>query len=91
MEKQISSLVVKKLFGTVSLKKIAILGFAFKANTNDVRKAAAINITKDLIENGAKLLIDPKVNSEQIETVIDLNALTILIIQTKDLGFSRRF
>ncbi len=70
---RISSLVVKKLFGTVSLKKIAILGFAFKANTNDVREAAAINITKDLIENGAKLLIhDPKVNSEQIETAIDL-------------------
>jgi len=65
---RISNLIVKKLFGTVSGKKISILGFAFKANTNDTRESAAINICKDLLEEGAILFInDPKVNSSQIE------------------------
>ena len=65
---RISQLVVKKLFGTVSGKKISILGFAFKANTNDTRESASIKICKDLLEEGANLSIhDPKVNSDQIE------------------------
>ena len=64
---RISKLVVKKLFGTVSGKKISILGFAFKANTNDTRESAAIKICKDLLEEGAILRIhDPKVNPGQI-------------------------
>ena len=64
---RISKLIVKKLFGTISSKKIAILGFAFKANTNDTRESAAITICKDLLEEGALLSIhDPKVNPIQI-------------------------
>ncbi len=70
---RISSLVIKKLFGTVSLKKIAILGFSFKANTNDTREAASNYITKDLIDNGAKLFIsDPKVSADQIESSLKI-------------------
>ena len=68
---RISKLVVKKLFGTISGKHIAILGFAFKANTNDTRESAAITICKDLLEEGAILNIhDPKVDPRQIK--IDL-------------------
>ena len=64
---RISRLVVQKLFGTVSGKKICILGFAFKANTNDTRESSSIQICKDLIEEGANLFIhDPKVTSKQI-------------------------
>ena len=71
-QKRISELIVKKLSGTVSGKKIVVLGFAFKANTNDTRESAAIQICKDLIEEGAKILIhDPKVSEMQIEK--DLN------------------
>ena len=67
-QKRISKIVVKKLFGTISEKKIIILGFAFKANTNDTRESAAINICRDLIDEGANLIIhDPKVNPHQIE------------------------
>ncbi len=66
-QRRISKLVVKKLFGTVTNKKITILGFAFKANTNDTRESSAIPICKDLIEEGAILKIhDPKVNPNQI-------------------------
>ena len=64
---RISKLIVKKLFGTISGKRIHILGFAFKANTNDTRESAAITICKDLLEEGAILSIfDPKVSVKQI-------------------------
>ena len=35
---RIARLVVQKLFGTVTGKRLAILGFAFKADTNDTRE-----------------------------------------------------
>ena len=66
-QNRLSRLITKKLFGTLSDKKIGILGFAFKANTNDTRESSAITICKDLIEEGAILHIhDPKVDSTQI-------------------------
>ena len=65
---RIAKLIVKKLFGTVSGKIIGILGFSFKANTNDTRESSAINICKDLLDEGAILYIhDPKVDPKQIE------------------------
>ncbi len=71
---RISRLVVQNLFGNVTSKKICILGFAFKANTNDTRESAAINICKDLIEEGANLFIhDPKVIPEQISKDLGLD------------------
>ena len=64
---RIARIVVQKLFGTVTGKRLAIFGFAFKADTNDTREAPAIRIAKDLLEEGAQLAIhDPKVESEQI-------------------------
>jgi UDPglucose 6-dehydrogenase len=64
---RIAANVVQKLFGTVSGKRIAILGFAFKADTNDTRESPAIRICLDLLEEGAQLAIhDPKVNPAQI-------------------------
>ena len=68
---RITKIIVSKLFGTVAEKYIAILGFAFKSNTNDTRESPAIKICNDLISEGAKLKIyDPKVSNKQIE--IDL-------------------
>ena len=64
---RIAQLVVQKLFGTVTGKRIAVLGFAFKADTNDTREAPAIRICQDLLEEGAQLAIyDPKVPETQI-------------------------
>tara|TARA_B100000212_G_C27367379_1_gene530920 strand:+ start:688 stop:2088 length:1401 start_codon:yes stop_codon:yes gene_type:complete len=66
-QQRISKLITKKLFGSLSNKKIIMLGFAFKANTNDTRESAAIGISKDLLAEGAFLHIhDPKVNPDQI-------------------------
>ena len=70
-QERISKIIVNKLFGTLTGKKIVILGFSFKANTNDTRESPAIAIAKDLLEEGANLIIhDPKVDKNQIE--IDL-------------------
>ena len=67
-QKRISAIIVKKLFGTISEKKISIMGFSFKANTNDTRESPSIRICKDLINEGANLSIyDPKVSSDQIK------------------------
>ena len=69
---RIARLVVQKLFGTVTGKRLAIFGFAFKADTNDTREAPAIRICRDLLEEGAQLLIhDPKVAADQMAR--DLN------------------
>jgi len=65
---RISKIIIEKLFGTISSKKISILGFSFKANTNDTRESASISICKDLLNEGALLCIhDPKVNFSQVE------------------------
>ena len=73
-KERISKLIVNKLFGNLKGKKIAILGFAFKANTNDTRESSAIDICKNLIEEGANLSIyDPKVGFERIAVDLKLN------------------
>ena len=55
------------MFGTLSNKKLAVLGFSFKANTNDTRESPSISIAKNLIKEGAELnFYDPKVNKEDI-------------------------
>ena len=73
---RLSKLIVQNLFGTISGKKICILGFAFKANTNDTRESAAINICKDLLDEGAFLSIhDPKVSKEQINNDLGIESL----------------
>ena len=65
---RISQLIVDYLFGNVSGKKITILGFAFKANTNDTRQSPSIQICKDLLLEGAEISIyDPKVEEDKIE------------------------
>ena len=59
--------IVESLFNTVSGKRIAILGFAFKKDTNDTRESAAIKVCRDLIEEQAELAIyDPKVSESRI-------------------------
>ncbi len=77
-QNRISQLIVRKLFGTVSDKKICILGFAFKADTNDTRESAAISICKDLLDEGAYLQIhDPKVKPEQIANDLNTKVLSV--------------
>ena len=66
-KERIYKIIVDKLFGNIADKKILILGFAFKSNTNDTRESPAIYISKDLINERANIFFhDPKVTKEQI-------------------------
>jgi UDPglucose 6-dehydrogenase len=66
-KKRYSQTIVRSLFNTVADKKIAILGFAFKKDTNDTRESAAIYVCRDLLEEKASLAIyDPKVTEQNI-------------------------
>ena len=61
-KERFSQKIIDSLFNTVSEKRLAILGFAFKKNTGDTRETPAISVCKTLLDEGAKLHIyDPKV------------------------------
>ena len=63
---------IQAMFNTVSHKRIAIFGYAFKKDTNDIRESAAIYICRDLLEEQAYLAIyDPKVSNEDIYTSLN--------------------
>ncbi len=62
-----SQKIVSTLFNTVNGKRIAMLGFAFKKDTNDTRETAAMYVGRDLLDEQAVLAIhDPKVSPEQM-------------------------
>jgi UDPglucose 6-dehydrogenase len=67
-KKRFAASIIMSLFNTVSGKKITLLGWAFKKDTNDTRESAAIYIADHLIENEAEIHVyDPKVSAEQIK------------------------
>jgi len=79
-ERRIARLVITKLFG--SGKRIAVLGFAFKADTNDMRESPAISICRDLLVGGAMLqIVNPKVSERQM--ALDLGQERVRAVGTK--------
>jgi UDPglucose 6-dehydrogenase len=58
---------IRTMFNTIAGKRIAVLGFAFKKNTNDTRASAAIDVCRALVEEQAEVVIyDPRVSPETI-------------------------
>ena len=73
-KKRFAANIVKTLYNTVSGKKIAFLGWAFKKDTNDTRESAAIYVADELLFEQANIAVyDPKVEEKQI--FADLNYL----------------
>ena len=73
--------IITTLFNTVSSKKIAFLGWAFKKDTNDTRESAAIYVADHLLEDGANIHVyDPKVSKSKIKADLvnlwELNGVT---------------
>lgn len=63
---------VRKMYNTVSGKKIAMLGWAFKKDTNDTRESASIYVADYLLNEQAEIVVyDPKVTEEQIYSDLD--------------------
>ena len=66
-KQRFSDNIVQTLFNTVSGKKIAFLGWAFKKDTNDTRESAAIKVADNLLSERALVSVyDPKVKKERI-------------------------
>lgn len=64
--------IITTLFNTVSGKKIAFLGWAFKKDTNDTRETAAMYVADILMEDMANIAVyDPKVQQHQMLTDLD--------------------
>jgi UDPglucose 6-dehydrogenase len=60
--------IVSSMFNTIAGKRIAVLGFAFKADTGDTRESPAISVCKELAAEQAQVVVsDPKAldNAEQ--------------------------
>mmetsp|Transcript_2063 Transcript_2063/g.5296 ORF Transcript_2063/g.5296 Transcript_2063/m.5296 type:complete len:466 (-) Transcript_2063:38-1435(-) len=82
--------IVRRMFNTVTGKKISILGFAFKKDTGDVRETASAAVCKSLLEEQAQLVVfDPKVaNEDMLEQLkyvkCDENALASYLKQEED-------
>ncbi|MEJ5054202.1 nucleotide sugar dehydrogenase [Sphingobacterium sp. MYb382] len=64
--------IIQTLYNTVSGKKVAILGWAFKKDTNDTRESAAIYVSDYLMSEEALLAVyDPKVAPERVYLDVD--------------------
>nr|WP_315142698.1 UDP-glucose 6-dehydrogenase [uncultured Flavobacterium sp.] len=71
-KRRFSNKIVQTLYNTVADKKIALLGWAFKKDTNDTRESAAIYVADDLINEEAQLTVyDPKVAFGKILTDLE--------------------
>eukprot|EP00814_Leptocylindrus_danicus_P007134 CAMPEP_0116030284 /NCGR_PEP_ID=MMETSP0321-20121206/16762_1 /TAXON_ID=163516 /ORGANISM="Leptocylindrus danicus var. danicus, Strain B650" /LENGTH=454 /DNA_ID=CAMNT_0003505059 /DNA_START=436 /DNA_END=1800 /DNA_ORIENTATION=+ len=66
-KKRFSEKMVSRMFNTVTGKKLAILGFAFKKDTGDVRETPSMFVVRDLMAEGAKIHVyDPQVKREDM-------------------------
>ena len=64
--------IISRLYNTVSDKKITLLGWAFKKDTNDSRESSSIYVADHLLNEQALIsTFDPKVSEEQIYADID--------------------
>ena len=73
-KRRFSDKLISTLYNTVSGKKIAMLGWAFKKDTNDTRESAAIYVADHLLNEQANIAVyDPKVNGKKVQA--DLNYL----------------
>lgn len=84
-----SAKVIESLFNTVTDKRIAMLGFAFKKNTGDTRESPAIHVAKTLLDEGAVLHIyDPKVSSFFLYTYNIFQMLYIFSLLQEQIKFN---
>jgi len=71
-KKRFADHIISSLYNTVSGKKIAFYGWAFKKDTNDTRESAAIYVADALLEERAEITVyDPKVSADRIYADLD--------------------
>ena len=66
-KRRFSKVMVKSMFNSVTGKKLAVFGFAFKKDTGDKRETASAFVCKDLLDEAARVFVyDPKVTREDM-------------------------
>lgn len=71
-KKRFSEKVVRKMLSTVTGKKLAMLGYAFKKDTGDVRETPSMYVLHDLIQEEARVHIyDPQVKRSDMMAEFD--------------------
>lgn len=60
----------RKHMGSLSGKKVALLGLAFKPNTDDVREAASLVLAKELVKQGADVSGYDPIAAEEARKVL---------------------
>jgi UDPglucose 6-dehydrogenase len=84
-KRRFSKNIVRTLYNTVSGKKIAFLGWAFKKDTNDTRESAAIYVADDLINEQANIAVfDPKVSEKKVLADLDY-------LETRSIDDNKKF
>ena len=64
---------IKRLVGNLDGKTIAVLGLAFKPETDDMREAPALGIIRNMVDDGAKVrAYDPVAMSEAKKLLSDI-------------------
>ncbi|CAI6342216.1 unnamed protein product [Periconia digitata] len=59
--------IVKCLYSSLSSKRLAVLGFAYKKDTGDTRETSAITVVNNLINEGANVRVyDPLVEEDRV-------------------------
>jgi len=72
-ERRFIRTMLENMFNTVAGKKIALFGFAFKADTGDTRESPAIFIARGLLEERAQVVVtDPKALENAKEDLKDI-------------------
>ncbi len=73
--------IISGMFNNVADKKIAVLGFAFKADTGDTRESPAIDICKWLYEEKAKIVVSDPQALDNAKNDLAFGADTIWFIE----------
>lgn len=77
-QRRIVERMVKALFNTLAGKRIALFGFAFKANTGDTRETPALTVAHLLNEEHAEIVVtDPKALRNAAKDLAGLDRITL--------------
>lgn len=70
---RVTSRMLERMFNTIADKKIAVFGFAFKANTGDTRESPANLVVRDLLaEHARPVVTDPKAIPDAMRDLKDV-------------------
>uniref|UniRef100_A0A7S2GS45 UDP-glucose 6-dehydrogenase n=1 Tax=Octactis speculum TaxID=3111310 RepID=A0A7S2GS45_9STRA len=71
-KRRFSKVIVSRMFNTITSKKIAVYGFAFKKDTGDTRETASAFVCRDLLDERAIVHVyDPQVKRDVMLTEMD--------------------